>query len=236
MKQKIQILLGLAIFITACRVVYIFHERHESQVAGAVRPTSPGLNPDYYVTPRKLYPYDLKSARALSQQPVWVKVGYSIAYFPYDPAGRRLDFARQAGLLTPLERLEIKDVAVVASNRAGDPRQVVALFLKQGKIYGFSIGSVANDEYHIVSDDMLFIEDPHKLYQHWPAPIWDAIDQHAVKVGMNELQVDFAVGMGVPQQGDETDKTVEYPNGGTPLRVSYHAGKAIEVKAGAPST
>jgi hypothetical protein len=236
MRQKIQILLGLAIFITACRVAYIFYSRHESQVATAAQPSSPALNPDYYVTPRKLYPYDLKSARALSQQPVWVKVGYSIAYFPYDRSSRRVDFSHQAGLLLPIERLEIKDVVVVASNRAKEPRQLMALFVKQDKTCAFSIGSVENDEYHIASDEMLFIEDPHKLYGHWPAPIWDAIDKHQVKVGMNELQADFAVGMGVPQSGDETDKTVEYPDGGTPLLVSYHAGKAIEVKPGAPAS
>jgi hypothetical protein len=80
---------------------------------------------------------------------------------------------------------------------------------------------------------MLFIEDPHELYKHWPADIWQAIDQHQVKTGMSELQADFAIGMGLLEQGgDETDKTLDYPNGGKPLVVSYHSGKAIVVKPG----
>ncbi len=50
---------------------------------------------------------------------------------------------------------------------------------------------------------------------------------------MNELQADFAIGIGLMEQGgDETDKTLDYPNGGKPLNVSYHSGKAIVVKPG----
>ena len=54
-------------------------------------------NPDYLVFPKRLRPYDLKSAQDLSKQPVWVKVGYSITYFPYD--GRHADAAHEGGLL-----------------------------------------------------------------------------------------------------------------------------------------
>ena len=62
---------------------------------------------------------------------------------------------------------------------------------------------------------MLYIEDPHELYKHWPADVWDAIERHEVKPGMNEIQADFAVGMGIPQRSDDpTVKTVNYPNGG----------------------
>jgi hypothetical protein len=63
--------------------------------------------------------------------------------------------------------------------------------------------------------------------------VWQAIQQHEVKPGMDELQADFAVGMGVPDAGASSDeKTVRYPNGGKQLVVSYRGGKAVEVKAG----
>jgi hypothetical protein len=50
---------------------------------------------------------------------------------------------------------------------------------------------------------------------------------------MNELQADFAIGMGVPQQSmDSSTKTVKYPNGGKPLMIVYRNGKAAEIQAG----
>ena len=90
------------------------------------------------------------------------------------------------------------------------------------------------NEYQIYSDEMLYIEDPHQLYKHWPANIWEAIDRHEVKPGMNEIQTDFAVGMGVPERSDNAAfKTVNYPNGGKALKVTYRDGKAVEIKPGA---
>jgi hypothetical protein len=62
--------------------------------------------------------------------------------------------------------------------------------------------------------------------------VWQAVEQHQVKAGMNELQADFAIGMGVPDAGDSSGKTVRYPNGGKPLVIVYHDGKAAEIKAG----
>ena len=109
----------------------------------------------------------------------------------------------------------------------------MAVFQKEGKTYAVPIGFEAEGQYKIYSDEMFFVEDPHDLYKHWPADVWQAVDQHEVKPGMNEMQADFAIGMGVPDSGASTyEKTVRYPNGGKPLVVVYHAGKAAEIKAG----
>jgi hypothetical protein len=228
-KRKIQIVLALAILVAALRAAYIVYERH----IGRSQPTStqaPPLNPDYYVTPKKLYPYDLKSARQLTRQPVWVKEGYRYTYYPYDRTRHRVDFAHEAGLLLPIEKLEIQDVITDAAPSAPGLRQVMAVFTKDGKSYAFSIGSAQGSDYRIYSDEMLYIQDPHELYKHWPADLWDAIEKHEVKPGMNELQADFAIGMGVPEASrDPSVKTVNYPNGGKPVRVTYNAGKAVEI-------
>jgi hypothetical protein len=233
MKRKIQIFLVVSMILAGLRLAYILYQRHEYQMQDAKKaaPAAP-VNPDYLVFPKKLRPYDLKSAQQLAQQPVWVKVGYSITYFPYD--GRHADFAHEGGLLLPIERLEIKKVVTDVFPKAPDEKQVMAVFVKDGKSYAFSIGVVKGEEFQIYSDDMLFIEDPHELYKHWPKEIWDSIDNHEVMAGMNEIQVNFALGLGTAgSSGDGVDRTLHYPNGGKPLSVTYRNGKVEEIKSGA---
>jgi hypothetical protein len=107
------------------------------------------------------------------------------------------------------------------------------VFQKEGKNYAVPIGLESDGQYKIYSDEMFYIEDPHELYQHWPPDVWQAVEHHEVKPGMNELQADFAVGMGVPDAGaSSAAKTVRYANGGKPLVVEYSGGKATEIKPG----
>jgi hypothetical protein len=148
-----------------------------------------------------------------------------------------VDFRHEAGLLLPIEKLEIKDVVTARPEGAGQRLQVLATFLKAGKTYAVPIGFEADGQYKIYSDEIFFVEDPHDLYKHWPADVWQAVEQHQVKPGMNEMQADFAIGMGVPDAGSSSDeKTVRYPNGGKPLVIIYHGGKAAEIKPGGPGS
>ena len=235
-KQRIQIALALAIAIAGIRAGYILYRRHEDNLALQAQQKAKNAgysNADYYVVPKKLYPFDLKSAKQLTEQPVWVKEGYRYTYYPYDAVRKRAEFAHEAGLLLPIERLDVKDVVTDTPPGAGNRRQVMAVFEKDGKSYAVPIGFEAEGQYKIYSDQMFFVEDPHELYKHWPADVWQAVAQHEIKPGMNELQADFAVGMGVPDAGASTEeKTVHYPNGGKALVVEYREGKAAEVKGG----
>lgn len=232
-KQKIQLALALAIAIAALRTGYVLYARYEENAPKEQpKAAAPPLNPDYYVTPKKLYPYDLKSARELTKQPVWVKEGYRFFYYPYNPATHHTAFAHEAGLLQPIQRLEIKDVVVDTAPGSGGQKQVMAIFEDQGKSYAFQIGTLKDGEYKIYSDAILFVQDPRELYKHWPADVWESVGKHEVKLGMNEFQADFAIGMGRPDsQQDPSWKTVHYPNGGNPLTITYHDGKAVEIKA-----
>jgi len=234
LKQRLQLVMLVAIVISGARLIYILYQRHESRLQALKQ--APALKADYYVTPKKLYPYDLKSARQLTRQPVWVKVGYGYTYYPYNAARHRVDFAHEAGKLLPIEKLQIKDLVSVVAPEAPGELQVMAVFYKEGKAYAFSIGSIHGGEYKFYSDDMLFIQDPHELYNHWPADVWSAIDQHQVKPGMSELQADFAVGIGIPEGsgGGAGNRTVNYPNGGNPLVVTYRNDKAVSIKPGPP--
>lgn len=233
LKSKIQLALGIAIAVAALRAGYVLYVRHAEKTEQA-KQQAPSLNADYYVIPKKLYPYDLKSARQLTQQPVWVKEGYRYTYYPYDASSHRLDVSHAAGTLLPIEKMEFKDV-ILAPSPAAHEQMLVAVFERDGKPFGVQVGSLANGNYQIYSDELFFIQEPRDLYKHWPADTWDSIEQHQVKLGMNELQADFAVGMGVPQRSsDPAVKTVTYPNGGNPLVITYRDGRAAEIKPGPP--
>ena len=239
-RHRIQLALLAAFLVAAARAGYIFYQRHQDKLAVERQKHAGDVgysNPDYYVNPKKLYPYDLKSARQITQQPVWVKEGYRYSYYPYEPASKRVDFGHDAGTLGPIEKLAITDVVISSNKVAGQPTQVVAVFQKEGKTCAVPIGYEANGEYKIYSDEMFFIEDPHDLYKHWSPDVWQAVEQHQIKPGMNEMQADFAIGMGVPDGGDISyEKTVRYPNGGKPLVIVYHDGKAAEIKPGTPAS
>lgn len=235
-KRRVQLALVAAMVAAGVRAGYIFYQRHEDRVAAEKQKQARNAgfsNPDYYVTPKKLYPYDLKSAKQLTQQLVWVKEGYRYSYYSYNPASKHVDFGHEAGLLLPIEKLAIKDVVTATPPGPGQRKQVMAVFEKEGKSYAVPIGFETEGEYKIYSDEMFFIEDPHELYKHWAPDVWQAVEQHQVKTGMNEMQADFAIGMGVPDAGDTSyQKTVRYPNGGKPMVIVYHDGKAAEIKAG----
>jgi hypothetical protein len=230
-KQKIQLVLVIAIAVAAIRAGYVVYERHAERATQESK-QAPPLNADYYVVPKKLYPYDLKSAKQLTQQPVWVKEGYRFTYYPYDRASRHTDFSHEAGLLLPIQKLEIKDVVADTSPHS-QQQQVMAVFEQQGKAYAVPIGSKSSDSYQIYSDEMFFVQDPRELYKHWPADVWESIEHHQIKPGMNEFQAYFAIGMGVPERSsDPAVKTVHYPNGGKPVTITFRDGKAAEITGG----
>src|SRR6266700_3264716 len=113
---------------------------------------------------------------------------------------------------------------------------MLAGFEQAGKFFATPVGTEKQGDYRFYINDMLFIEDPHQLYKHWPPDVWQAVDQHQVKPGMNELQADFALGIGLLENGgDSTDRTLNYPNGGKPVKISFHDGKAIEITPGPAS-
>ena len=223
-RHKIQLLLVVALILAGARTAWIFYERkqNKTQMGGK----QPPLNPDYYVTPKKLYPYDLKTAQELTLQPVWVQVGYAIDYLPYNATTRRADFSHAAGTFLPLEELQIEKVTP-------DSDQLIAVFTKDGRPCAFSIGYIHDGQYRFRVNDLLFFQDPHQLYSHWPPEIWQAIDHHQVKPGMSELQAAMSVGLGVPQGESDSsgNGTLKYANGGQPLVVTYENGKAVEIKS-----
>jgi len=229
-RKRLQLFLLLAILVAGGRAAWVIYDRYQSRKEAEQPTQQVALKADYYVTPKKLHPYDLKSARELTKQPVWVKVGYYHAYFPYDSRRRKTDFAHEAGLLLPLQKLMITDVVTDVAPEAKGIRQILATFVLDGRTFAATIGSDQAGDVKIYSDDIFFIEDPHELYKHWPAAVWKAIDNREVQPGMSELQTTCAIGVGQLQNSDP--RTLHYPNGGKPLIVTFRNDKATEIKPG----
>jgi len=222
----VQIVLLVAIVAAAINLYLNFRSRGIQFVAPKTKAVA--LDPDYYVVPKKLHPQDLKDAKELARQPVWVKSGYQFTYYPY--VGHA-DFDHAAGTLGPLEKLQISDVVLDRTPGSPTQKQVMAVFEKEGKRYAFPIGVSEKGNFTFYSDDMLFIQDPHQLYNHWSAETWKAIEDHQVKPGMNELQATFAIGMGSPEgTGMENPRIVDFPNGGHPTKITFTDGKATSVQ------
>lgn len=119
------------------------------------------------------------------------------------------------------------------SPQAPGNKQVMAVFSLDGKGYAVPIGAEKGSDFKIYSDNIFFIEDPHDLYKHWPADVWQKIDAHEVQPGMSELQTSFAIGMGVSEgSGDYGSRTLHYPNGGKPLVITFENDKAVAIKPG----
>jgi hypothetical protein len=232
-QKKLQIFLAVAIVLAGGRAAYIVYERHEAIKEDAKPRQDTALKADCYVTPKKVHAYDLKSARQLTEQPVWVKYGYQLTYYPYDSKRHKTDFGNEAGVLSPLQKLTIQDVVTDVAPQTPENKQVLACFSLDGKNYAVPIGAEKGSDFKLRADDIFFIEDPHDLYKHWPADVWQKIDAHEVQSGMSELQASFSIGAGVPEgSGDYGSRTLHYSNGGKPLVITYQNDKAVEIKAG----
>jgi len=231
--KKLQIFLAAAIVLGGGRAAYLVYERHEAMRGGTRTKREAALKEGDDLMPAKAL-YDLKSGWQLTQHPVWVKVGYSLAYYPYDVARHKTDFGHGAGTLLPLQKLAIREVVVTdVAPQAPGVRQWLACFALDGKSYAAPIGAVRDGDFKISSDNIFFIEDPHGLYKHWPADVWNKIDAHEVQAGMSELQASFSIGAGVPEgSGDYGSRTLHYSNGGKPLVITFQNDKAVEIKAG----
>ena len=232
-QKKLQIFLVVAIVLAGGRAAYIVYERHEAMKQDAKPKQETALKADYYVTPKRVHAYDLKSARQFTEQPVWVKYGYQLTYYPYDSKRHKTDFGHEAGVLLPLQKLAIQDVVTDVAPQAPGNKQVLACFSLDGKTYAVPIGAEKGSDFKLRADDISFIEDPHDLYGHWPADVWKKIDAHEVEAGMSELQASFSIGAGVPEgSGDYGSRTLHYSNGGKPLVITYRNDQAAEIKPG----
>jgi hypothetical protein len=237
-RKRLQIILLIAIVLTVARTAYIFYERRQPLPTEKKETYSSNL--DDYVTLPKVYPFDVKSAKKeLDGKTVWVRAGNVVPYYHYNTASHTADLKRRAGLLPPLEKLQIKDVMqqkMPAELMEGQfsvvQHQILAVADDEQGTVAVPIGTAIGDDFKFTANDIFFFADPHELYKHWPADVWAAIDQHQAKAGMNELQAGFALGTSANvSNGDYGNRTIEYTNNGSPVKVTFEKNRAVSVEA-----
>jgi hypothetical protein len=234
--QKVVIVALIPIAILAFGIWRINVARNQPGVVTQHQPER-ALSQDEMVQPRKLFIDDLKSARDLIGKPVWVQAGYEMNYYPH--AAHRIDFVHKSGALPGALRLDVKDVITqklpagfVTRIPRGD-KQVFVVFTLPGddKQYATAVGYIQGTDSTYYCDNVFYYDDPRTMYNFWPAPVWQAIDQHKPILGMNELQT--AMALGVMQQSDSSDygnRTVEYDAGGTHWAVTFENDKSTQVR------
>ena len=200
------------------------------------------LSDEQMVQPRKLYIDDLKSAKDLIGKPVWIEAGYELDYFPY--AAHQVNFAHKAGVLPSVQRLDIRDIVLakfpanLATRIPRGTEQAFAVFTMPGdaKEYATAIGTMQGADSTWYCDTVFYYDDPHQMYNFWPADLWQAIDQHQPKQGMTELET--AMALGVMQQSDSSNygnRTVHYDAGGKHWEVTFANDKATQIQQDASS-
>lgn len=211
----IRLSLKVALAVGALYLGYHFYERHRiANFAVKPEPKRIELPADIYAFVPKSYVSDLESARRkLVGNPLWIKEGYRWIYQPGDR------------LFGPLERIVPQAVKVVGS-------EVQVAFEKDGQQASFGIGSPER----VFIDEIFFVKDPKEIYDHWTDEMWRKAERGEVEVGMSEIQIGFALGVGqaVRQSGSAALRIVEYracrEAGLDPVRVTYrrHVAESIE--------
>src|SRR5215467_11309548 len=112
LKKRLGITLLLFVVAGGAEIGYLKWSRRDTSTPVKKEPTY-STNQDDYVTPHKIFPYNLESAKKeLVGKPVWAKSGNQIPYYRYDTSGHSVNFKQQAGLLPPMTKLQVKDVVL----------------------------------------------------------------------------------------------------------------------------
>jgi len=236
--QKILIPTLIMVAIGAIYLFSVYRHRQDPGVIGQKDLTQQTLSQDDLVVTRSFFPAHYEDLQRLVGTTVWMRNGYTIAYFPF--AGGKVDFGEKVGLIPSAQRLEIeKIVKAVAPAKVDDgighgDRQVLAVFALPGSpaLYATPIGTIESNEEAYYPDMLFFYDDPHTIYDHWPKEVWAAVDAHQPKAGMSEAEVRMAIGQKMHVDGPkEGDRKVTYDQDGKHWTVTFQKNRATEIKS-----
>ncbi len=233
---KIALGSGLLFVIAVGGEALYLHHRNALDNTVTVAKSDYQADPDDLVFLRSEHPISLKDEKDLKGRTIWVSAGGQLDYYPLN--GRTVDFDHSQGVLLGAEPIVIKDAVEQAAPKKaafripqGD-KQVLLVFTKPGnpRLFAVAVGDLEAGNYNLLTDQIFFYDDPHKLYAHWSPDTWKAIDEHRAILGMNERQVQLALGQISTNHGDKIgDRSVEYDNQDHPKMVTFEAGKATRI-------
>ena len=216
-------------------LLYLRHERSRPWVPPGTTTVSETTDPDDLVFLKKERPDSMADMKDLYGKTVWVSAGGQMDYYPY--AAHHANYAKAAGTLLGAEPLVVQDAFEQVAPKAatfripGGDKQVLLVFTmpKSGdpaKQYAVPVGYQEGKLFTFYTDELFFYDDPHELYKHWGPQIWQAVDSHQVILGMNERQVQMALGQVSKSLSNEYgNRLVIYANLGKPMAVTFVKNK-----------
>lgn len=224
--------------LIACIYGYtVWKKRHNP---GVVNQPQQQLTADDVAVVRMEFPAHFEDVKDLEGKIVWMKNGYTMPYFPYS-AGK-VDFKKRVGVIPPLQKLEIKKAikaavpADVDDGISHGQRQALVVFTlpNDKQEYATPVGAIDAGTEQYYDDLLFFYDDPHTIYSHWPKEVWNGVDAHQVKPGMNELQARLAVGQKIQTDNPQAEgnRTVTYDADGKKWTVAFRNDKATTVNGG----
>jgi len=238
MKRRQLILISVLVTCAFCSI-YLYTVWKHRQDPGIVGRTDPNqaLSEDDLAVVRVQFMQHYEDTLSLQGTSVWMKNGYTIAYYPY--SGGSVQFAKRVGVIPSAQRLDIKKIVKAAVPASVDDgighgtRQVLAVFALPGnaQLYATPIGALQGADEAFYCDLLFYYDDPHTIYSHWPKDVWASIDAHQPKPGMSELETRMAIGQKMQTEGsEEGNRTVSYNQDGKHWTITFVKNRATTIK------
>lgn len=236
--QKVLLSFLVTLSIGGVYLFSVWKHRQDPGILGRDDTKDQKLSSDDLAVVRMFFPAHFEDTLKLQGTSVWMKNGYTMAYYPY--AGRQVIFAKLAGVIPSAQRLDVKTIvksAVPASVDDGmshGSRQVFAVFALPGSagLYATPIGAIQDSEESYYCDLLFYYDDPHTIYDNWSKDAWAAIDAHQVKPGMSELQTRMAIGQNIHADGSsQGNRTVTYNQAGKHWTITYDNNRATAIRS-----
>jgi len=232
MRTGAKVALGVslvAVLAIGGQLAYLHHERNKPMVMKPAERAK--IADDDLVFLKHKRPATMADMKELFGTTVWISAGGQLEYYPV--VGKVVQYGKSAGTALGAQEMKIKGALEQVAPKAatfripGGDKQVSLIFTlpagdSPAKEYALPVGYRQDGQYTFYTDEIFFYDDPHELYKHWGPEVWKAVDEHRVIMGMNERQVELALGQVSKSNGkDYGNRLVVFANLGKPVAVTF---------------